>query len=404
MISLKIATFLTRVFRYSGILWLLNRIIPKKDKYILYISVPDFSDNPRHLFHFQQKTRKDHHFFWWIFDYKTYQRLENEYKDNPNVTFLYPRTFKAYRAYLSCRYIVISHTLPGYISKLGKSKSQKIINLWHGMPLKTIGIPEKGISREQLREYKYLGKKADFFVNSGYFRAMFSLCFGAGESQIHITGQPRSDMLINQESKDYHFPELPDPPPSQGKIILFLPTYIKKNRPKDEKNREFHPFYMTGGDTKKLNDYCNEKDWHIIVKPHGVDIKNFDSFNSLSNIHYIINPDVGVYPDVLSRIMMKSDLLVTDYSSAYVDFMILKKPVIFFQRQEQKYQDERGLLIGNCTKVLMPGEKVHSMEELKKSLERCLSSGKSDYSQEGLMLLHEHIDSDNSYRIDQYFS
>ena len=48
-------------------------------------------------------------------------------------------------------------------------------------------------------------------------------------------------------------------------------------------------------------------------------------------------------PD-LNELMIKSDVLVTDYSSAYIDWLILNRPVIFSPYDLMAYTKDYGLL------------------------------------------------------------
>lgn len=52
--------------------------------------------------------------------------------------------------------------------------------------------------------------------------------------------------------------------------------------------------------------------------------------------------DVSDWPE-LNELMLVSDLLVTDYSSAIYEFALLERPIVFFAPDEIAYEAERGL-------------------------------------------------------------
>ncbi len=51
--------------------------------------------------------------------------------------------------------------------------------------------------------------------------------------------------------------------------------------------------------------------------------------------------DVSDYPDI-NELMLVSDVLVTDYSSAIFEFALLDKPMVFFAPDYEAYEQERG--------------------------------------------------------------
>ena len=56
--------------------------------------------------------------------------------------------------------------------------------------------------------------------------------------------------------------------------------------------------------------------------------------------------NVSDYDDI-SELYIVSDLLVTDYSSVFFDYANLKRPVLFYMYDLEKYRDEiRGFYIG----------------------------------------------------------
>ena len=52
--------------------------------------------------------------------------------------------------------------------------------------------------------------------------------------------------------------------------------------------------------------------------------------------------DVSGFPD-LNKLMLASDLLVSDYSSIFFDYSILNKPMLCFAYDYDKYAEQRGV-------------------------------------------------------------
>jgi CDP-glycerol glycerophosphotransferase (TagB/SpsB family) len=66
-----------------------------------------------------------------------------------------------------------------------------------------------------------------------------------------------------------------------------------------------------------------------------------------------------------------SDILVTDYSSAFIDWLILDKPVIFTPYDLEEYERKNGLL--EKYQKLVPQPICRSPNEILTSLEEAIS-------------------------------
>lgn len=71
--------------------------------------------------------------------------------------------------------------------------------------------------------------------------------------------------------------------------------------------------------------------------------------------------DVSDHPDI-NELMLISDILVTDYSSAMFEFSLLERPMIFFAPDHDAYERERGFYFDYRSGV--PGPVVETTAEL----------------------------------------
>ena len=71
--------------------------------------------------------------------------------------------------------------------------------------------------------------------------------------------------------------------------------------------------------------------------------------------------DVSDYPDI-NELMIVSDVLVTDYSSAIYEYSLLGRPMAFFAPDHAAYEDERGFYFDFRTGV--PGPVFETTDEL----------------------------------------
>lgn len=79
--------------------------------------------------------------------------------------------------------------------------------------------------------------------------------------------------------------------------------------------------------------------WYILISSHPNMRSFYKEFYDFSNPRVI---DVGEYPD-LQDLLVSSDILITDYSSAEMDFSLTKRPVFQLCRDRNDY--DRGFYI-----------------------------------------------------------
>lgn len=132
------------------------------------------------------------------------------------------------------------------------------------------------------------------------------------------------------------------------KIILVMPTYRTWLRPadsskeatKDEKKKflqsEYYQKYMGLLEDKELNRMLNEAGYKIIFYPHYTMQPYIELFKGDLNQSEVVIADRKQYD--VQELLMKSAILITDYSSVYFDFGYMKKPVILYQFDKEKYR------------------------------------------------------------------
>ena len=59
-----------------------------------------------------------------------------------------------------------------------------------------------------------------------------------------------------------------------------------------------------------------------------------------------------------------ADILLTDFSSIYIDYLLLNRPIGFVEDDFDEYSKSRGFIFDNPEEY-MPGVKIRSLEDLK---------------------------------------
>ena len=104
---------------------------------------------------------------------------------------------------------------------------------------------------------------------------------------------------------------------------------------------------------------------------------------------------------MLYELLGMADKLITDYSSVYIDYLILDKPIGFFIPDLKKYSNDRGFYENNLNESL-PGPIL----EQDNDLIDFIINNEDNYSQKRKIIndkYNKYKDNKNSERILNYF-
>jgi len=147
-------------------------------------------------------------------------------------------------------------------------------------------------------------------------------------------------------------------------------------------------------------DNLNKK---IIIKIHHMDYINniIEEYNLFNNIKVINNEFFEKNEVMLYELLGMADKLITDYSSVYIDYLILDKPIGFFIPDLKKYSNDRGFYENNLNESL-PGPIL----EQDNDLINFIINNEDNYSQKRKIInekYNKYKDNKNSERILNYF-
>ena len=103
----------------------------------------------------------------------------------------------------------------------------------------------------------------------------------------------------------------------------------------------------------------------LLLKIHPMDILQKYDFPNYTNIK-VIKPreaDSELYP-----ILGKCDFLLTDYSSVYLDYEVLERPMGFVMDDLDAYSKSRGFCLENI-KDVMPGRILSNLQEIQQFID-----------------------------------
>lgn len=344
-------------------LWLLQKLIPRKNKVWVFGAWggKKFSDNTKYLFLYVTTNRQDIKAVWVTHDTNVFTELKvNGY----NVELI--NSFRGIFYTLIAKHIFVCWGKDD-IPKLF-TNGAVITQMWHGNPLKKIGLDDKLICNDNKYKkalksvlfpymheynYKYVGS------NSKYFTPIMSSAFAVSEDKVIQSGSPRNDAFyskivdkITLKLRHQY---------SGAKIIYYLPTFRSKNV-----NKTF--FDLNDFNEELFNNFLVEYNLVFVYKGHFVD----KSLGISKNIQgsRILNLNDSDISDI-NLLLKDADFLITDYSGAYFDFLITEKPIFFAAFDLELYLAEsRELYLNYNESIAGPIVKnwTELINELKASL------------------------------------
>jgi lipopolysaccharide biosynthesis protein/CDP-glycerol glycerophosphotransferase (TagB/SpsB family) len=241
-------------------------------------------------------------------------------------------------------------------------KKHKFINLWHGIPLKRIGAASLDTQNKLNSIINVHNKKCYCTISSSDIDklAMTASFYPLKYSQVWLTGLPRHDFILKNEN------DLPQQFQRElakiknilnGRIfILYAPTF---------RNSQTNGYYkFTEKEKESLYSFLEKNNAVLGIREHMADTGN--SYSS-----ELIHPQIFNFGNnffqTIEMLYRKADILITDYSSCFIDFMLTNKPMISFAYDYENYKElERGTYYD--LEFVFPGDICTNTQELLTSL------------------------------------
>ena len=359
----------------ASIIYKLDCFVPKNKNQIAFSSFPDISDNCYGMFRYLFRLDKNFKFIWLLSNdsnigqYKemiSKDMLLNEVDFN-RIFFIKKNSIQGIYYYLRSKYVFFTH---GLYPEVKFSKDHILINLWHGMPLKKIALLDN-INNKKIPIFSFT------IATSIFFQEYMAKAFGVPLNNVMVSGQPRNDLLFEDNNclqllgidKTFY-----------KKIFLWTPTYRQSmigDIRMDGHSSDGLP--IIDKDYKNLNESLRTIDSYMIIKLHPMDILNQNRFDKYSNILFLTNDDLEKRHCQLYLLLNNIDVLITDFSSIYIDFLLLDRPIGFATEDFDEYFTSRGFIMEH-PKEYMPGSFIASQDELFNFLKNC-TEDKDNYKE-----------------------
>jgi CDP-glycerol glycerophosphotransferase len=405
---------LLKDFLYGFIIPFIDYLYPKNKNTwgfsVHHIKSDQFVENARAVFETIKKD-PDIHKILFVRD----NSIEFGIEDAVNFEIVKLRTFKGIFKILSAKVLFVTHSLSmDYSIRFGKGQfsvlklnmsKRHVVNLWHGIPFKKLyalwnPLVKARLDRVEFRKYerkKYAGLISSSDIDS---YAMTTMFFPIQYDNLWVTGLPRNDFLLtaNDQLPTYlkNQVEKVKAQKAAKRLVVYAPTYRQTAA---VGSAEYYQF-----NESEINELKRILSKHNAVL--GIRLHYFRNNANLFNIEKYIDGDLIIdvghnLAQEISPVIREADLVISDYSSVFIEAMYVNKPLIAFAYDFDNYRDEQDGVLYDY-EMVFPGPIVKNTQNLFEALDfelgnnAQINSDKYRFSQK---LFFNHIDASNSRRV-----
>lgn len=304
---------------------------PDKNK-IVFMTIPDAADNGWHLYRYMCKHSIGKQFVWLCAAPSAVEQrvLKCAQHSGNTVTVKSIKSISGMLDFTSAGFVFLTHGLPVFFPTVPRTV---VINLWHGMPIKSIGALNK----------KGLKKRANFdytLSTSKYYTKVMSEAFEIPCRKVIECGLPRNDALLSPDpnvksdlSSKLKFP-------ITKRIVFWLPTYRKPNvrgMPHDSDDDSFLDEWDEGF-VERLSEVAEQSNCLVLVKLHPLDSLNGKMFDDEGrSVRFVTSAQWERLNVDLYDALAISSALVTDLSSVLIDYAVTKNRMAVTRPSYNKY-------------------------------------------------------------------
>lgn len=314
----------------------------KNNKTIVFISFPDLADNSLYVFLHINQFYRNYELVWLcanITSAKDKLKSLNCDNDKNHIKLVKKNSVAGLLYFVKAKVVFHTHGTYFFVTRSYKSC---VVNLWHGMQIKTVGYLDG--------KSKYDVAYCDYSIcTSPFHQTKMAQAFGLDESRVLLSGQPRNDALLVfsdiERASFYHTFDIE----SDNDIIFWLPTYRVSNVG-DVRVDSLSSSFMSDFESGFLYDLnktlvINKKT--LIIKLHPMDVENSNRIlnaTKFSHIRILNQQQWALSPVELYTALAFSSGLISDVSSVIVDYIITGKPIAVIRQAVLDYS--RGFVPG----------------------------------------------------------
>jgi CDP-glycerol glycerophosphotransferase (TagB/SpsB family)/glycosyltransferase involved in cell wall biosynthesis len=316
--------------------------------------------NPVALFEaWKQRSDFGQYQFLWVLDdldnhTQTTAQLASKH---PNVSFVERGSEQYYKGLATAKYLINDVT---FYFDFVKKPGQVYLNPWHSVSVKSLGydIPQEPLNQKNVvRNFlatDFFAAANEFVRDRVFLRA--HLMEGLFPGKILEAGHPRNDLTFSTR-RDEAVQEIRSAgielDPSK-KNLIFAPTWRGSSvaQPTDD----LHGYASA---LAELNASVGDR-YNVLIRLHHAAHANLALTDRMRKV--AIPPTIDA-----NRMFAATDLLITDYSSIFFDYLVTNRPVLFYIPDLEEYRHSRGVYFDISE---LPGPALAKLDDLVLSVEQ----------------------------------
>lgn len=250
------------------------------------------------------------------------------------------RGLRGFWATARARVIVVTHGA-GDVNRYATAGSY-LVQLWHGIPLKRLGLdspvtaraplPVPGLGRLLRVAYARTQRRIRLLPAASHLvRGRLESAFGLGHDRVQVTGEPRVDVLSSGRSRSSVRAGIEAflGPVGDARLVLYAPTW-RDGAP--------DPAVPSAAEWRRIDAALERIGAILVVRSHPLGAGEYAPGTVSERVRLL---GAEVVADV-TPVLPAFDVLVTDYSSLVYDTALIPLPVVYFAPDEDRYAAERG--------------------------------------------------------------
>lgn len=249
--------------------------------------------------------------YWYAGSKELYEKLKAEGKP-----VVYSKSFLGVWKQIRAIMLISSVQLADFNHYL--LKNCIYLDLGHGFAIKQSGFEQPDSTPRRVAYEMFLRKDIKYMMASTSSTTMQITCraFKISPNDMVFCNKPRLDVLFDERLREGKN-EIVKKLGANKRIFSYLPTHRSCGAVQIPVTELM--------DLKTIDDICEKHNAIFLIKKHFYHRNEKEDVGQYKNIFDITGENIET-----QTLLVQTDVLITDYSACYIDFLLLDRPIVFF--------------------------------------------------------------------------